>query len=118
VIDLERIEATLWLFKPDLDLEQIGPRPAPPPYSAFKGELTRILFASLRAASRPMTTNELTEEMMKVRGLPIEDRKLFRVMMQRVGSLCNHWRRVKGVLKSSPGPGKMLCWEIVDVSRL
>jgi hypothetical protein len=78
-----------------------------PPYLAFKGEVTRIIFRTLRAANQTMTTNELTEVMMmKARGLACENRKLFRVMTQRVGSMLNHWRRVKGGAEVAAGAGE------------
>ena len=35
-------------------------------------------------------------------------------MLKRVGAHRNHWKRVKNILGSSPGPGQMLNWEIAD----
>jgi hypothetical protein len=112
VADLDRVEATIRIFKPDIDLSELPARPVPPIHSAFKGEVSRIIFGAMRAAKRPMTCRELTEILMRERGLPIEDKKLMRTMTGRVGSMLNHWRRVRGVLKSSPGEGQTLLWEI------
>lgn len=33
-------------------------------------------------------------------------------LQRRLGASLNNWKRVKKVLKSSPGPGDMLLWEI------
>src|ERR1700719_3449368 len=99
---------------PHLDLSERGPRPVPPPHSAFKGEVTRILLDTLRKAPGPMNTRELTEVLMRERGLPWDDLVMRRTMMQRAGACLNHWKRVKKMLKASPGPGQMLNWEIVQ----
>lgn len=112
VTELDTVESTIRIFSPDIDLSEYGPRPVPPPHTAFKGELSRILIDALRASKVPMNTRQLTEIVMKDRGLPVDDLKVRRIMQQRVGSSLNNWKRVKKVLKSSPGPGDMLIWEI------
>lgn len=111
--DLDRIEATLRLFKPDIDLGEMSVRPVPPAHHAFRGEVTRIVFAMLRRAGVPVSTGDLAAGVMNARGLPSGDLKLRRVMLQRVGAMLAHWRG-RGVLRSSPGPEKMLLWEIVN----
>lgn len=109
---LDRVEATMRIFKPDLDLSQFPALPVPPAHSAFKGEITRIVFAALRAAPEPPTARDLAEIVMRERGLPVEDLKLLRVMQGRVGSMLNHWKRVKKVLAASRGPDGILRWTI------
>ncbi len=49
VIDLDNLDATLRLFKPDIDLEEIRPKPLPPRHHAFKGEVSRIVLDTLEA---------------------------------------------------------------------
>jgi hypothetical protein len=111
VCDLDHVEACLRLFVPDLDLAEHGPRPVPPPHAAFRGEVTRILLETLRKAGRPMNTRDLTEVLMRERGLPWEDLKARRISQQRVGACLRHWVD-KGTVKSSPGPGQLLNWAI------
>ncbi len=113
VCELDHIEASLRIFKPDIDLAEHGPRPVPPPHSAFKGEVTRILLETLRKAGRPMNTRDLTEVLMRERGLPWDDLVTRRVITQRVGTCLGHWVK-KGALRSSPGPGQMLNWEVAS----
>ena len=112
VTNLDHVEASLRLFVPDIDLTEHGPRPVPPPHAAFKGEVTRILLETLRKAGKAMNTRDLTEVLMRERGLPWDDLKTRRTMQQRVGACLKHWEK-KGTLKSSPGPGQMLNWQIV-----
>ena len=58
-----------------------------------------------------MSTADLTRVLMQERGLPFDDLKARRVILQRVGSCLNHWKR-RGVVEGSPGPGQMLNWQI------
>jgi hypothetical protein len=50
---------------------------------------------------------------MKERSLDLNGVALRRVMGRRIGACLNHWRRVRGILKSIPGPGQTLLWELV-----
>ena len=117
VTDLDHVEASLRLFVPDIDLIEYGPRPVPPPHAAFKGEVTRVVLETLRKAGRPMNTRDLTEVVMRERGLPWDDLKTRRVILQRVGACLNSWKRT-GVVKPSPGPGQMLSWEVIGSESL
>jgi hypothetical protein len=114
-VELDHIEASLRIFKPDLDLDGIAPRPVPPAHHAFRGEVSRILLTALREADRPLSTTELTERVMRERGLNMKDVKLKRTMGRRIGASLNHWRRVRGALESLKGPGQVLYWQIKKV---
>ncbi len=76
VIDLDNLDATLRLFKPDIDLEEIRPKPLPPRHHAFKGEVSRIVFAALRQSNRPLTAQEIARHVMAERGLNTADKRL------------------------------------------
>ena len=41
IIDIDNVDATIRLFAPDIDLEEIRPKPLPPRHAAFKGEIGR-----------------------------------------------------------------------------
>ena len=112
VEQFDRVEATIRIFKPDMDFGELSLRPVPPPHNAFKGEVTRILLTTLREASRSLSTGELTEMLMRSRGLPLDDKRLRRTMLGRVGSCLNTLRRKHGVVKSAQGAGQMLMWEL------
>jgi hypothetical protein len=115
VCDLDHVEASIRLFKPDIDLEEIMPRPVPPPHAAFKGDVSRVLLDTLRKTTRPLTTRDLTLVLMRERGLNTEYRKLVRTMHMRTGASLNHWKR-RGLLKATPAQDLkgMLLWEIAD----
>lgn len=112
VCELDNVESTIRIFEPNIDLSEFGPRPVPPPHAAFKGEISRILIDALKASGGALNTRQLTEVVMRERGIPYDDLKARRVMIRRVGAALNNWKRVKKVLKSSPGPGDTLNWEI------
>lgn len=112
VVDLDNVEATLRIFAPDIDVAGIAPRPVPSAHHAFRGEISRILLEALRTADRPLSTTELTDRVMRDRGLNLDDAKLHQTMQRRVGASLNHWRRVRGVLESMPGSGQVLYWQI------
>jgi hypothetical protein len=107
----DRVEATIRIFKPDMDFGELSERPVPPAHNAFKGEVRRILLTTLRDASAPLSTSDLTEVLMQARGLPLDDRRLRRTMLGRVGSSLNTLRRKHGVVKSTPGTDGLLLWE-------
>ena len=112
-VALDNVESTLRLFAPDIDMASIAPRPVPPAHHAFRGEVSRIILEGLRQASGPLSTTALTERVMRERGLDLNDTRLKQTMGRRVGACLNHWRRVRGVVKSMPGPGQVNLWEVV-----
>ena len=114
VVDLDNVESTLRLFAPEIDMEAIGARKVPPAHHAFRGEVSRIILEALRDTTVPLSTSDLTERVMKERGLDLNDAPLRRTMGRRIGACLNHWRRVRGVVKSMPGPGQVLLWELTQ----
>lgn len=111
IIDLDHMDATLRLFKPDIDLEDIRPKPLPPRHSAFRGEVARIVFDTLWQSQESMTTRDLAMHVMAERGLNTADKGLVRTVQKRVGA-CLRWHRSKGTLRSHEGPGQFMLWEI------
>jgi len=112
VVDLDNVESTLRLFAPEIDMEAIGTRKVPPAHHAFRGEVSRIILEALRKTTIPLSTTDLTERVMKERGLDLNDVALRRTMGKRIGACLNHWRRVRHVVKSIPGPGQVNLWEL------
>jgi hypothetical protein len=108
VAELDHIEARLRIFAPDIDLEELNPRPVPPLHAAFKGEVTRILLEALRKTTTSLGTRELTYEVMRWRGTKTDDAMLVRLMQQRVTACLGHWR-TRGYLKSQPAQDAKGC---------
>jgi len=111
IIDLDNLDATIRLFRPDIDLEEIKPSPLPPRHSAFKGEMSRIIFGALRNSGRAMNSRELTHFVMSERGLNLADKRLVQTLQKRIGACLKHYR-MRGTLKATQGPGSFLLWEI------
>ncbi len=112
IIDLDNLDHTLRLFAPDIDLEEIRPKPLPPRNQAFRGEVTRLLLAALRQSDRPLTTKDLAQHVMAERGLNTADKRLVRTMGKRVGSAMRNLRN-RALVTSKQGPGQYLVWKRV-----
>ncbi len=111
VIDLDNVDATIRLYKPDIDLEDVRPKPVPPRYAAYKGQVTRGVLAALRDSDKPLTSRDLALRLMADRGLNTADKHTVRLMQKRIGACLKHWRN-KGVLCSEPGPKLFLLWSL------
>lgn len=111
MIDLDAIDQSLRIFKPDIELADIKAKPMPPRHAAYKGEVSRIVLATLRDAGRACSTQELTMHVMAERGMNTADRKLVKTVGQRVGACLRH-HRTKGLIRSIDGLGDRLAWEI------
>lgn len=98
-VKLDRIESTLRIFKSDIDIEEVTPRPVPSAHHAFREEVSRTLLEGLWKADRPLSTTELIERIMNERGLNMKDAKLRQVMGCRIGAyllVCNSVPYLKG----------------------
>ena len=111
IIDLDNIDAAIRLFKPDIDLEEIRPKPFPPRNQAFRGEVSRLILSALRQSPSPLSTHDLARHVMAERGLNTADKRLVRVIGKRVGSAMRHLRN-RGLVRSEQGPGQYLDWRI------
>lgn len=111
MIDLDAIDQALRLFKPDIELDAIKPKPMPPRHAAYKGEVARIVLGTLRDAKRACTTQELTMHVMAERGMNTADKKLAKTVEKRIGACLRH-HRTKGLIQSAKGLGDRLAWEI------
>jgi hypothetical protein len=86
VIDLDSLDATIRLFAPDIDLDEIRPKPLPARNHAFRGEMSRTVLNALRQARKPLPAYEIALLFMTSRGLATADRPLLRVIHKRVGA--------------------------------
>lgn len=112
IIDLDAVDATIRLFSPNIELEDIRPKPLPARHAAYKGEVSRIIFDTLRERQRPMTSEELAQHVMATRDLNSADKGLLRMVTKRVASCLRHYRN-RGVLQSAMGPGNRVLWKTV-----
>ena len=111
VIDLDHIDASIHIFDPSIELQEIKSRPVPPKHHAFRGEVTRIVLTALRNAKKPLTTAEIAQRVMAERGLNTANPRLLKTMIKRAGACLRHWEH-KGVASKQPGPGQFVLWEL------
>ena len=112
VIALDNVDATIHIFDPEIELENIKTRIVPERHRGFRGEITRIVLTTLRNAKRPLTSAEIAQRVMAERGLETTNKRLVKIIAKRTGS-CLRSHRIQGTVRSEPGPDKLLVWEIV-----
>jgi hypothetical protein len=113
VIDLDHVEASLRLFDPDVDLAALSPRKVAQVLYDHKGDTGRTILDALRESMRPLTTAQVCEAVMKARNLDTNDKALCRLMMRRTTANLKHWKAKRGLIRSMPGIGQQLLWEVV-----
>jgi hypothetical protein len=111
VIDLDSLDATIRLFAPEIDLDEVRPKPLPARNQAFRGEMSRTVLNSLRQAAKPLPSREIALRFMTARGLATADTMLLRVVTKRVGACLRNYRD-KGIVRSVDGPRRTVLWEI------
>lgn len=92
VIDLDSLDATVRLFAPDIDLDEIRPKPLPTRNHAFRGEMARTVLNIFRQARKPLPAHDIALVFMASRGLTIADRPLLSVIQKRVGASLRNYR--------------------------
>jgi hypothetical protein len=108
--DLDHLDATIRQFDPDYRVEEIKPKGFRPPSDwAGRGEMSRVVLDVLRRAKESLTTQEIAKEIMKARGLPMNDAKLLRKMTKRA-SVALRGQRDNGLVRSSQGDGLFMMW--------
>ena len=55
IIDIDNVDATIRIFAPDIDLEEVRPKPLPPRHAAFKSEISRAIMDALRGTGEALT---------------------------------------------------------------
>jgi len=110
--DLETLDNAIKLVAPDLDIPAIAPKMVKPPEDWSKrGEMSRQVFAVLRASERPLTSREIAAAMIIQRGLASTP-KLLNLMTRRVAT-CLRDRRDQGLVENvETRGGQYLEWRI------
>jgi hypothetical protein len=114
VIDLDHVEAALRLFDPDVDMAALPARKVAPILYDTKGDTGRVILETLRTATKPLSTAQVCEAVMIARRLDTNDKGLCRVMMRRTNANLKHWAKKRGLIRSMPGVGQQLLWEVAS----
>lgn len=106
VFDLEAVEHTIRLLDPEAQLGRAKPLPSKD--AAFRGEMRRDVLAALRAASGPLTSLDIAQQVVAARKLDTKDTT---VMRKRVGAAL--WKlRAKGIVAEVPQEGDYKGWRL------
>ena len=106
IADLEAVEHTILLFDPEAELPRA--RPTPSRDAAMKGEMRRHVLAALRDASGPLTSLEIAQQVVAVRGLA-SDPATVAMIRKRVGAVL--WKlKAKGWAVEVPQAGEYKGW--------
>lgn len=109
--DLGHLDAVICQFDPDHDLGSIRSKRPRGPDAARPGEMSRFVLGVLREATEPMPTPDVAAQFMAQRGMDGQDRKLAERITKRIVSTLRHQGQ-KGTVRSQPGPGRVLLWEV------
>lgn len=109
-IDMDHIDASLRMFVPDIELEEIRPKPLPPRHRAFKGQVTRAILAMLRREGA-MDARAITLRLMAERELNLNDAGLQKAMHKRIGAALRNLRD-RALVVSEAGDKGLLRWSI------
>lgn len=112
IVDMEHLDATIGQFDPQYEPESIRPRAFFPQKDwAKRGEMTQIVLDVLREGVGPMTTHEIAYEMIALRGMDREDKRLVRRITKRVGVALRD-QEIKGVTRTEPKVGRFQAWSL------
>lgn len=110
--DVGHLDAVIRQFDPDFDLASIRPKRARPEDAAGRGEISRFIMKVLREATEPVATHEVVRRLMIERGQDVEDRRLVKLTMKRVGMAFTR-QKAAGTMRAIQGAGAVTLWEVV-----
>lgn len=110
--DLEHLDNALRIVAPELVIADIAPKVHVPPDDWSKrGEMSRYIFAILRASQTPLTSRQIATQLIVERGLSSTP-KLLQTVTKRVAG-CLRDRRDQKLVRNVGNPNAMwLLWEI------
>ena len=110
VTELDAIDSAIRIFDPEADISAIRPTCYPPRHAAFRGEMMRFVMGALRLADgKPITTREIALDVMKGRGLSVEDAEMVQTIRKRVGA-CVYKLARDGHVRKVPSDGELKAW--------
>ncbi|NNC73135.1 MAG: hypothetical protein HKN78_09715 [Sphingomonadaceae bacterium] len=110
---IDHLDCSIRLFEPDIDFDDMPVKLLPPANAAFRGEFSRFLIETLRAARDWRTTDQLNEKVMVQRRLNETDNALRVLSRKRVGHALSRLRKRGVVVSQKRGKGPLLSWRLV-----
>ncbi|MFN0262411.1 hypothetical protein ACKTEK_00895 [Tepidamorphus sp. 3E244] len=88
--DIDALDRSLSVLGYDGDLDAAMPRQKR--HVIFgRGELTRQVLSTLRAAGKPLTSRQIAQEIVSASGMDARDRKFVSDLTKRVGKACRQY---------------------------
>jgi hypothetical protein len=109
---LHALDTAIRVFKPEIDLDDLPERAAPPPFSGFRGEIQRFLLDELRKANAPQSTFDLADKIMDRRGLDRSDKIATNLIRRRTGYALAKLRKKGRATSWRAHPSAPLLWEL------
>lgn len=113
---LNSIDASIRVFRPDIDLGDLPERVAVAPFTGFRGEIQRFLLDELRKANAPQSTFDLADKIMERRGLDATDKIVVSLIRKRTGYALAKLRKAGKAVSRARGKGAPLSWMLSEVS--
>lgn len=86
VIELDALDVTIRLFRPNMEIGVVRVKPVPRRHAALRGESTRMMLGALREAGEPLTTRGIVRKVMEARGMNTADKAMVDTMNVRMAS--------------------------------
>ena len=113
VKQIDHVDSTIRIFEPRIDVDSISPKPVPPPYGAFRGEVMRIILDTMYSdPDRVFTTEDFTDALLDDRGLKDANAEIRRVMVKRTGA-CLRKMKDRGQVETVPAEGRYTGWKLI-----
>ena len=109
--DMGHLDAVIRQFDPDYDLGSIRPKRPRVQDAAGRGDMSRFVMKVLREATEPVATHEVVRRLMAERGQDVEDRRLVKNTMKRVGMAFSR-QKANGTVRAIQGAGPATLWEV------
>lgn len=113
IADIGTVDSALFMFAPEVKVEEIAARQLPPLHPAARGQMTLMALGFLREAKAPISTIDLNRMIMEARNLNTNDAALVDTMRERLHSSLRNHRAHSRVRSIKSADGKFSLWEIV-----
>lgn len=113
VIEIDAVDLTIRLFRPDAQIGVVRVKPIPRRHAALRGESTRMILGALRDAVEPLTTRQIVRRVMDERGMNTADLQMAETMRLRMATSLRKMLH-RGTVTSDDGRAGARRWGLAD----
>jgi hypothetical protein len=112
-VDLAHIDGAIRVFDPDYDLGTIKAKVTKEPNPWFEhGETSKLLLDVLRTSSTALSTRQLGEDMLLLKGLTVENPKQWDLLLKMILSAAERLARKGIIQKQRRSQSGSVIWQI------